>query len=68
MSERIVIKHSDATWYTTGTLEDVYAALNAGEPINVWVVSGNGDRYEERMIFYGPPAWVSTDRGPVSRG
>ncbi len=67
MSERIAIRHGDTTWYTSGTLEQVVRDLNAGEPLNVWGYAGNGDRFEERMVFYGDPAWVSTDRGPVDQ-
>jgi hypothetical protein len=65
MSERIAIRHSDATWYTTGTLEQVCADLEAMRPIAVWGFMGHGERFEDSMVFYGPAAWVSTDRGPV---
>lgn len=58
-----MIRHDNATWYTTGTLEEVCRALNAGEPLEVWGYNMNGDVSRERMIFYGDPSWVSTDRG-----
>jgi hypothetical protein len=61
MSERISFRHSDAIWYTTGTLEQVCEDLNAGRPIAVYGFASNGERFEESMIFYGLPDWVSTD-------
>ena len=61
MTDRIAIKHEGTTWYTTGTLEDVCARLNAGEPIDVWGFNQNGDRWDERVVLYGPPEFVVTD-------
>lgn len=61
MSQRIAFKHSDAVWYTMGTLEEVAAALNAGQPIEVFGFATNGDHWTERMIFYGFPDWIGTD-------
>lgn len=62
MSERIAIQHSGSTWFTTGTLDDVCERLNAGEKIVVWGYSPNGDRWEEEIVFYGPPDYVVTDK------
>lgn len=61
MSDRIIIKHSDVQWLTTGTLEQVQEDINEGREIVVWGYNPNGTRWEERIVFYGPPDFVITD-------